>query len=54
MQTSLPSPQATPSISHQDINRRPLVIVVGPAPPLKNDGGVQQLFLRTPADGIPI
>ena len=29
------------------------VVVVGPTPPLKNDGGVQPPFLYTPADGIP-
>ena len=29
------------------------VIVVSPTPPPKNGGGVQQPFLRTPADGIP-
>ena len=28
------------------------VVVVGPTPPPKKGGGVQQLFLRTPADGI--
>ena len=31
----------------------PLVVVVGPTPPPKNDRGVQQPFLRTPDDGIP-
>ena len=30
-----------------------VVVVVGPTPPPKNGGGVQQLFLRTPANGIP-
>ena len=30
-----------------------VVVVVGPTPPPKNSGGVQQPFLRTPADGIP-
>ena len=28
------------------------VVVVGPTPPPKNGGGVQQPFLRTPDDGI--
>ena len=27
-------------------------VVVGPTPPPKNGGGVQQPFLRTPAHGI--
>ena len=31
-----------------------MVVVVGPTPPPENDGGVQQPFLRTPADGIPL
>ena len=30
-----------------------VVVVVGPTPPPKNGGGVQQPFLRTSADGIP-
>ena len=30
------------------------MVVVGPTPPLKNNGGVQQPFLYTPADGIPL
>ena len=28
-------------------------VVVGPTPPQKNGGGVQQPFLHAPADGIP-
>ena len=32
---------------------RELGVVVGPTPPPKNGGGVQQPFLRTPADDIP-
>ena len=31
-----------------------IVVVVGPTPPVKTGGGVQQPFLRTPAYGIPI
>ena len=34
------------------MNRLSFVIVVGPTPPPKNGGWVQQPFLRTPADGI--
>ena len=30
-----------------------VVVVIGLTPPSKNGGGVQQPFLRTPADGIP-
>ena len=30
-----------------------VAVVVGPTPPPKNGGRVQQTFLRTPADGIP-
>ena len=30
-----------------------VVVVVGPTPPPKNGGGIQQPFLRTLADGIP-
>ena len=31
-----------------------LVVVVGPTPPAKNGGGVQQPFLRTPANSTMI
>ena len=34
--------------------RKRALLVVGPTPPLKNSGGVQQPFLRTPADGPQI
>ena len=33
--------------------RKQPIVVVGPTPPPKNGGRVQQPFLRTPADGIP-
>ena len=40
----------TVNTSHRVLN---VVVVVGPTPPPKNGGKVQQPFLRTPADGIP-